>query len=58
MKNYFKKVLLYAVIRIILGLFMNNIAIFKGGHIITLTLDWATQIIIIGTFLDSFIIIL
>ena len=58
MKNYFKKVLLYAFIMILLGLFMNNIALFKGGHIITLTLDWGTQIIIIGTFLYSFVIIL
>ena len=51
MKNYFKKAMLFALIMILLSLFVNNIALFKGGHIITLTLDWATQIIIIGTLL-------
>ena len=58
MKNYFKKALLFAVVMILLSLFVNNIVLFKGGHIITLTLDWGTLIIIIGTFLDSFVKIL
>ena len=50
MKNYFKKVLLYAFISVGLSLFINNISIFKGGHIITLSLDRATLIVTIGHF--------